>query len=114
MRSSCGPTNSPNGHKFVADNAAKDATIYADDAAAYRDLPFNHEIVKHGIRQYVDGKVHTNSIESFWAMLKWAHKSTFHKISPKHLQRYVDEFVGRPIFASRDMSKQDDISTDQP
>ena len=38
---------------------------------------------------------HTNGIESFWSMLKWAHKGTFHKISPKHLQRYVSEFAGK-------------------
>ena len=38
---------------------------------------------------------HTNGIESFWSMLKCAHKGTFHKISPKHLQRYVSEFAGK-------------------
>ena len=38
---------------------------------------------------------HTNGIESFWSMLKRAHKGTFHKISPKHLQRYVSEFAGK-------------------
>ena len=38
---------------------------------------------------------HTNGIESFWAMLKRAHKGTFHKLSPKHLQRYVSEFAYR-------------------
>ena len=54
--------------------------------------------MKHSIKQYVDGKVHTNGIESFWAMLKRAHKGTFHKISQKDLQRYVDEFVGRRNF----------------
>jgi len=34
-------------------------------------------------------------MESFWEMLKRAHKGTFHKISPKHLERYVDEFAGK-------------------
>ena len=38
---------------------------------------------------------HTNGIESFWSMLKRAHKGTFHKISPKHLQRYVSEFSAK-------------------
>ena len=38
---------------------------------------------------------HTNGIESFWSMLKRAHKGVYHKISPKHLDRYVGEFVGR-------------------
>ncbi|MDE2715574.1 MAG: transposase, partial [Chloroflexota bacterium] len=36
-----------------------------------------------------------NGLESFWAMFKRAHKGTYHKLSEKHLQRYVDEFAGR-------------------
>ena len=38
---------------------------------------------------------HTNGMESFWSMLKRAHMGTFHKLSPKHLDRYVQEFAGR-------------------
>ena len=38
---------------------------------------------------------HTNGIESFWSVLKRAHKGVYHKISHKHLQRYVSEFAGR-------------------
>ena len=56
----------------------------------------NHKSVSHSAKQYVDGDVHTNGIESFWSMLKRPHKGTFHKISPKHLNRYVQEFAGRP------------------
>ena len=41
------------------------------------------------------GDAHTNGIESLWSMLKRAHKGTFHKLSPKHLDRYVQEFAGR-------------------
>ena len=91
---------------FVSDNAAPDAAVYHDDAAAYRDLPFSHAAVKHSINQYVDGKVHTNGIESFWAMLKRAHKGTFHKMSNKHLGRYVDEFVGRHNMRGKDTIDQ--------
>ena len=38
---------------------------------------------------------HTNGVESFWATLKRAHKGTFHKLSPKHLNRYVQEFAAK-------------------
>ena len=81
--------------KFVADTAANGATVYTDDAAAYKGMPFQHKSVRHSVGEYVDGMVHTNGIESFWSMLKRAHKGVYHKISPKHLQRYVDEFSGR-------------------
>ena len=80
---------------FVAENAEPDAVIYTDDAAAYEGIPNPHESVKHSVSEYVNGMAHTNGIESFWAMLKRAHKGTFHKISPKHLQRYVSEFAGK-------------------
>ncbi|MCY4241333.1 MAG: transposase [Rhodobacter sp.] len=41
----------------------------------------------------MDGPVHTNGIESFWATFKRAHKDTCHKMSSKHLQRYITEFA---------------------
>jgi len=81
--------------EFVAEAATPKASVYTDDAAAYRNMPFNHESVNHSAGEYVLGRIHTNSVESFWAMFKRAHKGTYHKMSPKHLQRYVDEFVGR-------------------
>ena len=81
--------------KFVADNAAKGATVYTDDAAAYKGMPFDHESIRHSVGEYVREMAHTNGIESFWSMLKRAHKGVYHKISAKHLQRYVDEFAGR-------------------
>ena len=79
---------------FVMSEIVPGTTIYTDDATAYTNLP-NHQAVKHSVAEYVRGQVHTNGIESFWATLKRAHKGTFHRLSPKHLHRYVDEFVGR-------------------
>ena len=80
---------------FVGDHAAEGATVYTDDHGGYQGMPFEHETVKHSVGEYVSGMAHTNGIESFWSMLKRAHKGTFHKISPKHLQRYVSEFAGK-------------------
>ena len=80
---------------FVVDHADAFATVYTDYAAAYRGLPYRHESVRHSVAEYVRGQAHTNGIESFWAMLKRAHTGTFHKISPKHLDRYVQEFAGK-------------------
>ena len=92
--------------KFVADTAADGATVYTDDAAAYKGMPFDHASVRHGVGEFVDGMAHTNGIESFWSMLKRAHKGVYHKISAKHLQRYVDEFAGRHGVRERDTLDQ--------
>ena len=79
---------------FVSDRIEPDTPVYSDEARAYDPLP-NHETVKHSVKEYVRGPIHTNGIESFWSMLKRAHMGTFHKISATHLHRYVAEFVGR-------------------
>ena len=80
---------------FVKETAEPSATVYTDDAKAYSALPFDHAVIKHSLKEYVKGDVHTNGIESLWSMLKRAHKGTFHKLSPKHLDRYVQEFASR-------------------
>ena len=80
---------------FVKDHVAEDATVYTDEANAYDTLPFRHEAVKHSVSEFVRGQAHSNGVESFWSMLKRAHEGTFHKISPKHLNRYVQEFAGK-------------------
>ena len=71
---------------FVADHVAPGATVYTDEAKAYKGMPFNHEFVRHSTGEYVKEMAHTNGMESFWATLKRAHKGVYHKISPKHLQ----------------------------
>lgn len=80
--------------RFVYKHADWLAPIFTDGASAFKNLP-NHQSVAHSRGEYVRGRVHTNGVESFWSMLKRAHKGTFHKMSGKHLQRYVDEFAGR-------------------
>ena len=88
-------TDKPTLHDFIATHAAPDATIYTDEGAAYTTFPNPHEAVNHKALEYVRSDAHTNGIESFWSMLKRAHKGTFHKMSPKHLDRYVAEFAAR-------------------
>ena len=88
-------TDKPTLQGFVVEHTAPGATVYTDEATAYKGLPFNHEAVKHSVAEYVRGMAHTNGAESFWSMLKRAHMGTFHKLSPKHLDRYVQEFAGK-------------------
>ncbi len=87
-------TTGPTLRNFARERTKPGALVYSDEARAYQGLPF-HQAVKHSEAMYVDGDAHTNGVESFWSMLKRAHKGTFHKISPKHLNRYIQEFAGR-------------------
>ena len=98
-------TDQPTLHGFVADNVEPGAKVYTDDHRGYIGLP-NHESVRHSFYEYVKGDVHVNGIESFWSMLKRAHKGTFHKLSPKHLDRYIGEFVTRHNFRELDTLDQ--------
>ena len=91
---------------FVVEHTATDATVYTDEATAYEGLPMAHETVKHSVKEYVRGQVHTNGIESFWSMLKRGFVGTYHKMSPKHLDRYVTEFAGRQNFRESDTITQ--------
>ena len=86
---------------FINKNVEEEAKKYTDESRSYKGLS-HHSAVNHSANVFVEGMVHTNGIESFWSMLKRSHKGTFHKMSPKHLQWYVDEFVGRHNLRSHD------------
>ena len=79
-------------------NIGKDANIVSDEFRVYAKLPklgYDHWKVRHGIKEYVRGNVHTNTIEGFWGQLKRSIRGTYHFVSAKHLQAYVDEFAFR-------------------
>ncbi len=72
--------------------------VMTDDATVYRGLDilgFGHESVNHSAYEYVRGDAHTNTIESFWAMLKRGVNGTYIHVSKKHLPKYLAEFEYR-------------------
>jgi hypothetical protein len=72
--------------------------LNTDEGSAYLNLGgifFDHKAVNHRDGEYVRGDVHTNSIESVWAVLKRGLHGVYHSASPKHLNRYVQEFTFR-------------------
>lgn len=82
---------------FVRENIdVKDAHLITDDYKGYLGMAglVPHSVIRHAV-WYVDGDIHTNTIESFWALLKRGMFGQFHSVSRKHLQRYVDEFCYR-------------------
>lgn len=90
---------------FVTDRAAEGAMVFTDDARGYKGLP-RHETVAHSAGEYVRGQVHTNGIESLWSTLKRAHKGVYHRLSVKHLQRYVDAFAAKRNIRDADTADQ--------
>lgn len=80
--------------EFVEERRVPNAPVYTDGATAYDGLD-NRSKVAHSVGEYVRGRVHTNGMESFWSMLKRGYHGTYHRMSVKHLQRYVNEFSGR-------------------
>lgn len=74
------------------------AHIHSDEWQSYRTLArrgYNHTTVNHSKLEYVRGTAHTNTIEGFWSQLKRSIDGTYHAVSPKYLQSYVNEFVFR-------------------
>lgn len=88
-------TDKPTLQGFVIEHTDPGATVYTDEASAYEGLPFTHEAVKHSVSEYVRGQASTNGVESHWALLKRGYVGIYHKMSPKHLGRYVAEFERR-------------------
>jgi transposase-like protein len=72
------------------------SSLYTDEYKAYMGMSkvLPHSVIRHS-DWYVDGDIHTNTIESFWALLKRGMFGQFHSVSRRHLQRYVDEFCYR-------------------
>jgi len=81
----------------IREYVAEGSRVYTDELMSYAKLGdlYPHEMVKHSQEEYVRGNVHTNSIESFWALFKRGYRGTYHQMSRKHLQRYIDEFAFR-------------------
>ncbi len=83
----------------------------------YRGYASVHKIVPHTTinhqKEYVRGLVHTNTIESFWAIVKRGMVGQFHHVSKKYLQRYLDEFCYRYNARKQDGSVTFDNTLDR-
>ena len=83
---------------IIMKNISTDSVIMSDEFRVYRDLGDtfkDHKVVKHGLKEYVRGDAHTNTIENFWSLLKRGIFGIYHNVSAEHLHRYCDEFEYR-------------------
>jgi transposase-like protein len=91
-------TNTETLDGFVREAVSQKVTLVStDEHNGYRLLgnDYNHGVVAHGKGEYVVGAIHTNTIESFWSLLKRGIVGSYHKVSKEHLPAYVAEFEFR-------------------
>jgi transposase-like protein len=83
----------------IRENVESSARILTDELPSYggigKEFEGGHETVNHGRKEYARGDVNTNSVESYFALLKRGVHGTFHHISKRHLPRYCEEFAFR-------------------
>ena len=82
---------------FVSRNAKIGATLYSDEHQGYKEvgMAYDHDTVRHSAKEYGRGEVHTNSIESVWAVCKRGYMGIYHHWSRRHTWLYAAEFEAR-------------------
>ncbi|MDT5014146.1 MAG: transposase [Mycobacterium sp.] len=92
------PTFQESAFRHIEARILTEASIYTDEAAAYTPLGskgYHHQRIHHAAKVYVQGDVHTNTIEGFWSLVKRGIGGTHHAVSAKYLQGYLNEYVWR-------------------
>jgi transposase-like protein len=82
----------------IRKNVETTAQVVTDELPVYNmtaKFGFKHARVNHGTGEYVNGRIHTNTIEGFWSQVKRSIDGTHHGVSRKYLQNYVNEFAFR-------------------
>ena len=80
----------------IRELVSTDSRVITDELPAYngigKDFKNGHHTVNHGAKEYVRGDIYTNTIESFFAIIKRGLIGTYHNVSKKHLHRYIGQF----------------------
>jgi transposase-like protein len=81
---------------LVREEVEAGATVYTDALKSYigLDSDYDHQVIDHAV-EYVNGRVHTNTLENFWSLVKRGLHGTYVSVEPFHLHRYLDEQVFR-------------------
>ena len=81
----------------LQENVDLDSTVYTDESQIYKRMPdgMQHASVNHSEKEYVRGEVHTGTIDGYWSLVKRGIIGSFHRVSIKHLHRYLFEFQCR-------------------
>lgn len=82
----------------VATRVLSEATIYTDEAPVYHAVDragYQHRRIHHAAKVYVDGDIHTQTIDGFWSLVKNGIRGSHHAVSAKYLQGYLNEYAWR-------------------
>jgi len=81
----------------IREHVEPGSQVHADEALAYCNLQgYKHGTVRHSAGEYAGtNDIHTNSIESVWAILKRGLYGVWNHASQKHLYRYLNEATFR-------------------
>jgi transposase len=83
---------------LVKEYVLPESMVYTDEWTPYLNLPkmgYQHRRVNHGAKVYVDGDVHTQTIEGFWSLVKNGIRGVYHSVGKPHLQSYLNEYAFR-------------------
>jgi transposase-like protein len=94
---------------FIRKHVVPGSVIYTDEFSTYdgiKDIKlkggpggtpanYQHFTIKHADGLFARGDIHTNSVEGFWMLVKTGIRGVYHSVSPKYLQRYLDEYTFR-------------------
>jgi len=82
--------------KVIEENVDKNSTLITDNYKSYtklgKEFKGGHKVVSHSTGQYAIGEYSTNTVESYFSLLKRGITGTFHHVSPQHLHRFCHEF----------------------
>ncbi len=81
---------------MMAENIEPESKVFTDAHLIYENVrwmgkSFKHKTINHHQESFIQGRVHTNTIENFWSCLKRMLKGTYVAVSPRHLNSYVQE-----------------------
>src|ERR1035438_5937671 len=112
---------------LIKEHVLPRTTVFTDDFKSYNGLGargYTHQRINHSERVYVNGDVHTNTIEGFWSLIKRGIGGVYHNVGRHYLQTYLNEYSFRynrrfdtqPMFVSflQQVEKRDAIVRQTP
>jgi transposase-like protein len=82
----------------ITTHVMPDAVVFTDEHPSYKRVAkrgYEHKRIKHSAKVYVDGDVHTQTIDGFWSLLKRGIVGVYHSVGEDYLQSYRDEYAWR-------------------